>query len=133
MSYEAICVSRVRFLAIQRENGTRGQLYVVWRSYREAFIAQTLPPLIKLVTKLTNVKLATSSFYRILRAQTRKPYSKGFCIKNLPSFEELNQFLEQFERLIVYSMDFDKWELDPVSFQENKDGSPSPQGTKIQL
>ena len=130
MSYEAICVSGVRFLAIQRERGTRGQLYVVWRSYSEAFVAQTLPPLLKLVTKLTNVKLVSSGFYRILRAETAKPYSKGFYIRNLPSIEELNRFLEQFELFIVCSMDFYKWE---IAVKENKDGSPSAQGTKIQL
>ena len=104
---------------------------MVWRSFREAFIAQTLPPLLRMVAKLTNMKLTVSSFYRVLRDMTKKPSSKGFHIKKLFSVDELNQFLEQFELFIVCSMDFYKWELD--SFQENKDGSPSAQGTQIQL
>jgi hypothetical protein len=106
---------------------------VVWCSFREAFVAQTVPPLIKLVSKLTNIKHASSSFYRILRNESRKPYSKGFRIKKLLSVEELNEFLEEFELLIVCSMDLDKWEVDPDSVQEDKDGSPSPERTEIHL
>ena len=60
---------------------------------------------------------------------TKKPSSKGFHIKKLFSVDELNQFLEQFELLIVCSMDLHKWEV----VQESKDGSSSPQGTEIQL
>jgi hypothetical protein len=133
MTYEAICVPRVRFEAIHKETGTRGFLYVVWCSFREAFVAQTIPPLIKLVSKLTNIKHASSSFYRILRNESRKPYSKGFRIKKLLSVQELNQFLDQFELLFVCSMDLDKWEVDPDSVQEDKDGSPSPERTEIHL
>ena len=133
MSYEAICVPRVRFQAIRKEKGTRGHLYVVWCSFREAFIAQTIPPLIKLLAKLTGLTVHSSSYYRILRKESRKPCSKGFYIKQLLSVEELNQFLDQFELLIVCSMDLHKWELDPDSVQEDKDGGPSAQGTKIQL
>ena len=124
---------KVRFQAIHKETGTRGHLYVVWCSFREAFVAQTIPPLVKLVTKLTGLTVYSSSYYRILRKESRKPCSKGFYIKQLPSVEELNQFLEGFELLIVCSMDLHKWELDPDSVQEDKDGGPSAQGAKIQL
>jgi hypothetical protein len=133
MSYETICVDRVCFRSIRKETGTRGHLYVVWCSFREAFVAQTVPPLVKVVARLTNLKFSPSAFYRILRGEARKPCSKGFHIKKCSSVDELNQFLEGFELLIVCSMDLDKWELDPDSVQEGKDGSAGPQRTEVYL
>ena len=133
MTYETICVPRLCFQAVRKETGTRGHLYVVWHSFREAFVAQTVPPLIKLVTKLTHLKLSSSSFYRILRSEAKKPSSKGFHIKRLPSVQELNEFLQGFELLIICSMDLDKWEIEPDTIQEERNGSSSPQRTEIQL
>jgi hypothetical protein len=126
MPYETICVPRLRFQEIHKEWGTRGNLYVVWCSFREAFVAQTLPPLISVVSKLTNLKIHVSSFYRILRLEARKQISKGIRVKQLSSLQELNEFLEGFELLIVCTQDLHKWVVDPDSVQEEKDGNQSP-------
>lgn len=121
MSYAILCVPRLRFETIEKETGTRGHLYVMWCCFRQAFVSQTIPPMVQNVQKLVKQKLNTSSFYRILRNETKAKHTKGFYIKVCSSVVELNSFLEQFELFIVISQDMDKWVIDPDSItQETK-------------
>ena len=130
MSYETLCVPRLRFEAIQKETGTRGHLYVMWCCSRQAFVAQTIPPMVKFIQRFTSLKLNISSFYRILRKEAKREHSKGLFIKVFSSVTELNSFLEQFELFIVISQNMDKWVIEPGSITQetNKisNGSQSP-------
>jgi hypothetical protein len=93
-----------------------------------------MPPLAKMITTLTNQKMYASSLYRILRGCTRKSHTKGFWIKELPSVEELNNFVQRFELLFVCSMDLDSWIVDEDSVAQekiNNYGGESPQCSEV--
>jgi hypothetical protein len=110
-SYSIMCVPGLRFEEIEKETGTRGSLYVAWdsKSYKQCFLAQSVPPLLLMLGQICKKKFHSSSFYRIMRKETKKLSTGGFEIKKCCDILELNQELARFELIFVCSQDFEKW------------------------
>lgn len=118
LKYEIMCVPTLKFKEIKRENGTRGSFYLVWafNSFRQCFLAQSVPPLLTMVRQVCDRgNLYCSSFYRILRKEAKGCITQGFKIKKMDSLEELNLEISRFELLFVCSQDFHRWVLEESS------------------
>jgi hypothetical protein len=123
-SYRILCVSSLCFREIYKEEGTRGLLYAAWACHNAAFVAQSVPPLTKMIFQVSGKRVYSSSFYRILRKVSQKGHTKGFHIEKLASVQELNEVLSKFDMLFVCSMDFEKWVVDETSVQKETKRQP---------
>jgi hypothetical protein len=118
LPYEIMCVPTLPFKEIKRESGTRGSYYLLYpfNSLRQRFLAQSIPPLVRMTRNLCRKdNIRVSSLYRILTKESRKDSTQGFKVKKLETVEEVNEEISRFELLFVCSQDFEKWVLDESS------------------
>lgn len=116
-TYTILCVPSLRFKEVEKEHGTRGNLYIVWahNCFRQCFVAQSVPPIVKMIWEVCKLRLFCSSFYRVLRGQTKKPITRNFEILKVETVEELNEHLSRFEMLFCCSQDLNLWVVDETS------------------
>jgi hypothetical protein len=128
LKYEIMCVQTLQFKEIKRETGTRGRFYLLYpfNSLRQCFLAQSIPPLVRMTRYLCcKDNIHVSSLYRIIRNESRTKVTQGFEVKKLETVEEVNEEISRFELLFVCSQDFEKWILDENSINDQKGGTKS--------
>jgi hypothetical protein len=74
-----------------------------------------------MIRELSGINLYHSSFYRILRGETRSHKTRGFEIKKLHSVDELNELLARFELLFCCSQDLFLWHVDEMSLPSKEE------------
>jgi hypothetical protein len=111
-TWQMILVPRVQFKRIHKEKGTHGKLFVAWTEPSHiAWISQSVTALCKMIFLTCHQKCYSSSFYRFLRGEQKKPANKDWIVKSVSNAEALNELVAKFEFFQVCSKNLDCWEL----------------------
>jgi virulence-associated protein VapD len=124
-TWEMILVPRVQFKRIHKEKGTHGKLYAAWTvNSNIAWISQSVTALCKMIFLICQQKCYSSSFYRYLRGEQKKPANKDWIVKGVANAEALNELLAGFEFFQVCSKNLDFWELEESITTSQHHNSP---------
>ena len=112
-TWEMVLVPRVQFKRILKEQGTHGKIYAAWTvTSNIAWISQSVTALCKMINITCDRNCFSSSFYRFLRGEQRKPANREWLVKRAANVEALNKLLAGFEFFQVCSKNLDCWELE---------------------
>lgn len=109
--------STVQLTQVLKESCSQGNLYVVFECECQSsiWISQSVPALVNTINQKAistqGKRLHASSFYRVLRGESRKPTHKNWVIKkfNRDQLEELNEMVSKFPGIVFVSKVPENW------------------------